>query len=61
MGLNDKLIPVGRFNSTGDMPTLKPGMLLLKEGDQLNFDELYVGTSRGNSLINPRTVIKGAK
>lgn len=59
MALNDLLIPAGRFNSTGDMPELKPGQLLLKEGDQVNSDELYIGTSRGNSLINPRTIVKG--
>jgi len=40
MGLNRNLKPIARFNGTGDMPELDPGIMLLKEGDQLNFDEL---------------------
>lgn len=58
--LNDVLLPVGRYNSEAPMPELKSGQMVLKKGDAVNFDELYVGTSRGNSLINPRAIVKAA-
>ena len=60
MGLNDLLLPVGRYDSENPMPELKSGQMVIKKGDEVNFDELWVGTSRGNSLINPRTVVKNA-
>lgn len=57
--INDKLLPVIRKTGDGEMKELKPGQLMLVEGDDVNFDELYAGTSRGNTLINPRTIVKG--